>query len=273
MIFAMSIFYMHHTRVLSALAFLGFSLIVNVYLKEIWAIPLNSHLNSKSFAFPSGHTQFFSIAMMMLFIHIQNIQYKTYIALIFIALIPNIIITYEFYKFHTDFEIYGAIGFAFILSTAYYLIYSAFGRNKNFVPIFSFLFSIISFLLIKYKFQKDLKYDEWIYITVGFIFSIGVSAIASQRLEKILDIFPNKFMQFKYTNCARYCALIIFAFGILYAPLFLKKITMYFFPSSSVSYDAIHILLNLTLSIFFYTPMILLLLALKSWSLTANKHI
>jgi len=103
--------YVNHRTYGQALILLLFSMVFNKVLKEYFAIPLNSNLNIKGFAFPSGHMQSAIVFYGLIYLSTHNIRIRGLILIILLGISFGL----NHFGYHNSFDILGGVGFGILL--------------------------------------------------------------------------------------------------------------------------------------------------------------
>lgn len=130
---------------LEALIILLFSLILNVYLKSLWQIPLAPHIQSDSFAFPSGHMQSAMVFWGYLTLYYRNTSLYFLVSIILIAIAVALV----FFGWHEPIDVLGGIFFGGLLLSIYFLLQKYLIHSSYIISILIFTSLICIYFLPK----------------------------------------------------------------------------------------------------------------------------
>ncbi len=95
-----------------------FGITLNIYLKEIWQVPLNPGVNSNTYAFPSGHMNSATLVYLSLCLHLR----RTWMYLFAIMMLSTAAISIEHFHYHTWPDLLGGFCIGGIIAISYWYI-------------------------------------------------------------------------------------------------------------------------------------------------------
>lgn len=186
-----------------ALVIVTFSMIVNVFLKNYFQVPLNDWLKQDGFAFPSGHMQFACAFWLSLLWHFRN----KYFAILTATIIAGEAYGLTYFNYHNLKDIIAAFLTAIIIVATIHLFSSKFPHFKRNPFPLALILSIISAILIIFIPNRSHPHLSHIWLALGILFgfSLGWQLLIKLSLPNSL---PSNILAFTLailgTLCLKY---------------------------------------------------------------------
>lgn len=168
----------HRDLFAHALIVMFFTMVLNVFLKDYFKIPLPFHLNSNSYAFPSGHMQ-----ASLAFYGYLLITCGHYLCrLVLLAILCGIGFGLIHKGFHTSLDVVGAWSFGLPTLILYCYLTNSWYVTKNFIKQIGWLLIPMSLLLF---FTDQIRAHAWMayFSFIGFVVSYTVCSPKMHTLE------------------------------------------------------------------------------------------
>ncbi len=159
-----------------ALIVMFFSMVLNVFLKDYFQVPLPVHVNPNSYAFPSGHMQaslaFYGYLLMMCGHYVLRLVLLTILCGIGFGLIQK--------GFHTSLDVIGAWSFGIPSLVLYGYLTNVWCATKNLLKQIGWLLIPMSLLLF---FTDRIAAHAWMayFSFMGFVVSYTLCAPKMQE--------------------------------------------------------------------------------------------
>ena len=210
---------------------------LNVFLKELWQVPLDPSISQDWWGFPSGHMQHAAIFYIALAAYIS----RAYAFIIMPIILYGIYKSFIYHKYHDTPEMIAALSISMILLTIMSILYTYSKKYKSIPQLYGISIIFISIIIILFGLERELLFYHWLFKVLAICFAITTAIIfmnyqkkeiiINQKLKLLILIFfciINMYISitiFSAKNNLNYimidfaCSFVSFFFIIYLAPL------------------------------------------------------
>lgn len=174
----LGIYYFDRKIFLNALGVLLFSIVLNTFLKSIWQTPLANHIQSDSWAFPSGHMQSACVFWGYLALQYRKLRFSLLVSIILLGVGYALV----YFGWHKPIDIFGGLFFGGLIIISYSLL-QRYTINEFYLKL---IFIIASFVFI-YLLPKTFMY---VWLAVGSLIGVLLGDILYK--PELFDLKPRR---------------------------------------------------------------------------------